>query len=215
MGSKNIIFNIGYLSIFIMLFFICSSGFVSAVSLSSDYHDKNPLIIGSGETKEVVFGRLHNPENESKVLKIELVNGKDIASLIDFGLDAFEIPSGKSVSLNARVSIPKNAYDNYTISVNYIELRKDSGGMVTIAQSKTSSIPVIVNKGGSSEPVKNDKGELKNSAPESPISQTPLKRIMGSSSIIWFVFVIILIIFIIFIVYMLIRINKTNNFRWR
>ena len=139
---------IEFLSIIVLTIMLCS--LVSAVAISLSYHDLNYLKVGPGETKNIVFGRFQNTEDQNKTLKIELIEGSEIAELTDGNLDSFVIPAGElNVPLNIKVSIPEEVVEGteYKISVRYKDIADSEGtGMVTMVESKTTSIPVLVQK---------------------------------------------------------------------
>jgi len=131
----------------ILVIILCSA--VSAlIGLSGEYHDKNPVTIASGETKEVVFGRFQNTGEEEITLKIELVEGKEIATLTSENLDSFVLPAGiRNKEVKVKISIPENTPNGYKykISINYEDITPPKeGGMIQFTESKTSSIPVLV-----------------------------------------------------------------------
>ena len=136
-----------FLSVIVLIIMMCS--LVSALGLSLHYHDKNYLKVEPGETKEVVFGYFQNSEDEDVILDIKLIEGNEIAELTDPNLDSFIIGAGELyVPLHVKVSIPKNAKkgSEYKISIRYEQIRILGDEMITIIQSGTSSIPVLVEK---------------------------------------------------------------------
>lgn len=179
MAKHKFIGNL-FLSIIVILVLV---SLVNALGLSQDYHSKNPLKVGPGETKEAVFGRFQNPDNASITLKIELIEGGDVAKLIDNNLDSFVIPAGSlDAALNIRVSIPNEIPEGteYNVVVKYTDTADRGGtGMITMSQSSTSSIPILVEK--------------------TPVSEKP----QVNSSILWTVIIVIIIIAI--VAYLLMR----------
>ena len=123
---------------------------ISAVALSQDYHNLNPLRVSPGDSVDVVFGRFQNNGDVDKTIEITLVDDAGIATLLNDGLDSFVISAGDSnVPLNVRVSIPADVVKGteYTILVNYKDVSSsDASGMITFTDSKTVSIPVIADE---------------------------------------------------------------------
>ena len=121
---------------------------VSAVGISTDYHDKNPVKLAPGETKEIVFGRLQNAEEKDISIKIELIDGSEIATITNQNLDSFVVPAGtRNTEINLRVSAPEEAAEGTEskITIKYTELTSSEGeGMIGFTESKTTSIPVLI-----------------------------------------------------------------------
>jgi len=164
-ANKKIL--IGFLSVIVLTIMMCS--LVSAFALTSWYHNLNYLKVEPGETKEVVFGAFQNSGDEDAILNIELVEGNEIAELTDENLDSFIIPAGElNVPLNVKVSIPEDAIEGseYKISIRYKEIRiSEDTGMIIIIESKTSSIPVLVEK-TEGEPITDDCEEILDLKPD-------------------------------------------------
>lgn len=157
-NNKRIL--IGFLSVIVLTIMMCS--LVSAFALTSWYHNLNYLKLEPGETKEVVFGAFQNSGDVNVTLDIKLVEGNEIAELTDKNLDSFIIPAGElNVPLHVKVSIPEDAIEDgeqnitYKISIRYQEIKILGDGMITIIESKTSSIPVLVEK-SEEEPIIDD-----------------------------------------------------------
>jgi len=132
---------LGFMSFLLVL------SLISAIGLSLDYNDKNPLKVGPGETKEVIIGRLQNPDNESITLKLEIIEGADIAEVTS---DTLTLPAKSlDTSLNLKISIPEGTPEGtkYKIGIKYADITSKNGtGMIIMTQSQTSSIPVLVQK---------------------------------------------------------------------
>jgi len=162
--------------------------FVNAIGMSGDYHSGNPLKVGPGESIEAAFGRFQNPDNISITLKIEISEGGDIATLIGDNLNSFVIPAGNlNTPLNVKVSIPEGVSEgtNYTVTIKYTDITDKGGsGMITMAEAKTSSIPILVEKTPIEPPV----------TPEKPLG-----------SIAWVVIVLVLAVIIAIVAYLLLR----------
>ncbi len=158
---------------------------VSAVGISSEYHNKNILKIGPGETKDIIFGSFQNTDTKDHTIKIELIEGKGIATIIDSGLDSFKVPAGKlDLPLNIKVSIPSEIAEgtSYTITVSYLDITPGNySGMVTMDESRTSSIPILVEKAAQPE--------------EKP----------SENSLTWVILVVALVIIIAIVAYLLLK----------
>ncbi len=139
---------IEFLSIIVLTIMLCS--LVSAVAISLSYHNLNYVKVGPGQTKNVVFGSFQNTGDEDVILNIGLIEGDEIAELTDGNLDSCVIPAGElNVPLNVKVFIPEDVVEGteYKIIIQYKEITaSESTGMVTMVESKTSSIPVLVQK---------------------------------------------------------------------
>lgn len=140
--------SIEFLSIIVLTIMLGS--LVSAVAISLPYHNLNYLKVGSGQTKNVVFGNFQNTGDEDIILNIELIEGSEIAELTDSNLNSFTVPSGAlNVPLNVKVSIPEDVIEGseYKITIQYKDITaSESTGMITMVESKTTSIPVLVEK---------------------------------------------------------------------
>ena len=159
---------------------------VSAVGISTDYHDKNPVKLAPGETRDIIFGRLQNTEEEDISIKIELMAGSEIATITNQNLDSFVVPAGtRNIEINLRVSAPEEAVEGTEskITIKYTELTSSEGeGMIGFTESKTISIPVLI--------------------------QTPEKPKISAALWIITLVVIILVILIILTAYLIIKKKK-------
>ena len=122
---------------------------VSAVGISKDYHEGNPVLVGPGETKEVVFGRLMaTQETEDRTIEIGLIEGSEIASVLND--ESFVVAAGsRDTELKVRISIPSDVPEGteYTVTLSIKDATLSQGsGMVMFTETKTSSIPVLVQK---------------------------------------------------------------------
>jgi len=173
------------LEIWVLLIVILLFSPISAlIGLSSDYHDKNPVIIAPGETKEIVFGRFQNTGDKDVTLKIELVEGGNIATLLSQSLDSFVLPAGTTnTELRTKITIPSDIPEGYQygITIKYQDIAPlEEGGMIQITESKTSTIPVVVKKPEKAE-----------------INLLP-----------WLILIILIILIIIVIIYLILQKNK-------
>ena len=169
---------------------------VNAVAFSTSYHDKNPLTMAPGETKNIVVGWLQNNAEEDKTLEITLDKGSEIAQLIDSNLDSFVITAGSlNVPINLKVTIPEGAVvgGEYVISIRYKDITPlDSEGMVGFSETKISSIPVVIVSAG-----------------EILVEEEPTEE--SESNFIWWILGIVLIVIVILVIYMMTQKNSSVN----
>ena len=139
---------IEFLFIIVLTTMLCS--LISAVAISLPYHNLNYLKVGPGQTKNVVVGNFQNTGDKDAILDIVLIEGSEIAELTDSNLNSFTVPSGAlNVPFHVKVSIPEDAVEGseYKITIQYKEITVlESTGMITMVESKTISIPVLVEK---------------------------------------------------------------------
>ena len=171
-------------------------------AISSGYHKNNPLVMAPGETREIQFGRLQNPEETDKIYKIELVDGEEIAILIGEDFDMFVVPAGTmGIAVNLRISIPENFndMDEYIVSIKFSEITSsnDEEKMITFITSTTKSMPVLINSLLSRE--------------KESSKYSGLKYVWIREHILWIIFSI-LIIFIVLIIYFLYKFIKRDKF---
>lgn len=120
-------------------------GFVCAAGIVSPYWKDYPLEMHFGETKTVNFILQNMVGNEDIIIKAELKDGEDIASLEK---DTYTALAGTSNTLiPVKITIPKD----YDKSMQKIELEiktvtEDSGGMVTLGTGWTTSFNVILSE---------------------------------------------------------------------
>ena len=133
-------------SLFLVLLVLLICPMISSVGLSKVYYSDNPVLINPGETKEIVFATLMANEEESdRSLEFELIEGSEIASLVT---ESMIVPAGSTnETLDISISIPKDidVGTEYLIKIKVKDVTAPEGeGMVGFTDSKTSSIPVIV-----------------------------------------------------------------------
>ena len=118
---------------------------IAELGLSSDYHNENPIRVDLGDVKEIIIGRFINTDNEDINLNIELVEGFEIAELLD---EKIRVLANSKEKLRIKISVPNNASrgDSFNIGIKYTEVSSEEEGMVVIASSNTISVPVVVEK---------------------------------------------------------------------
>ncbi len=139
--------TIGFLVIGVLV--MLSFSMVSAVlGISKDYGILNPVKVGPGETKEIVFGRLQNTGDKEKTVEIEVLEGSEIVTLVSE--ETMTLAAGSTNNeVKVKVSIPEDITEGteYDITIRYKDVTPSEGeGMVTILTSSQSTIPVLVEK---------------------------------------------------------------------
>ena len=118
---------------------------IAELGLSSDYHNENPIRVDLGDVREIITGRFINTGNEDINLDIELVEGFEIAELLD---EKIRVLANSKEELRIKISVPNNASrgDSYNIGIKYTEVSSEEEGMIVITTSNTISVPVVVEK---------------------------------------------------------------------
>ncbi len=119
---------------------------VADLGLSSDYHSENPIKIDLGEVREIVIGRFINTGNETVNLIVELVEGFEIAEVLD---EKVVVPVNGKEGLRIKISVPENVSrgESHFVRIKYTETGSGDEGMIVIATSNTVSIPVLIQEG--------------------------------------------------------------------
>jgi len=111
-------------ALIIVLAIIAQSIIVHAAGVSSPYWDlaenKNPLYLEPGHSKDIKF-ILQNGGGgtEDIAFKVRIIEGQNIATLID-NSTTYVVPAGATdVPVNVRVALPKNAPLNTTYSLKF------------------------------------------------------------------------------------------------
>lgn len=118
---------------------------IAELGLSSDYHNENPIRVDLGDVREIIIGRFINTGNEDINLDIGLVEGFEIAELLD---EKIRVLANSKENLKIKISVPNNASrgDSYNIGIKYTEVSSEEEGMVVIDSSNTIFVPVVVEK---------------------------------------------------------------------
>jgi len=127
----------------VMLSFI---SFGSAFGIAVSYWDPdNPLRLEPGDSADISF-RLQNIGGEDLTLRAELVEGGEIATIIDESLEYFVPAGSEGVKTNIRIRIPEGTPlgTRYKVAVDYIQIADDEGEMVQVAAKIVQNIPVVV-----------------------------------------------------------------------
>jgi len=158
--------------------------FASAFGIAVSYWEPdNSLRLQPGESTDISF-RLQNAagEGEDILLKAELIEGGEIATIIDETTEYFVLAGSEGVKTNIRVSIPEDIPlgTKYKVAVSYTQIAENEGKMVQVAAKIVQNIPVVV---GDETFI----AEEPQFAPES-----------GISTIVWVILVVLVIVVILY-----------------
>ncbi len=134
-------------ALMISIFILMACSLVSAVGVSMYYYEGKPLIIGPGETKTIeVASLIASHETQDKDVKIEILEGSDIASVA--GSDISVVAGSVDNVIKLKISIPDVAEGmEYVVKIKTSELTPpEGGGMVGFTTSKVTSMPILVQK---------------------------------------------------------------------
>lgn len=116
-----------------MLSFLLLIAVVSAVGVTSFYwngDNEQPLYLAPGETKDIYF-ELQNMVGDSDVtFKAQIINGSDIAQIIDKN-DVYQVPAGtKDTRVNVKVSAPVSAKsgERFNVGLTFTTVTANTGG---------------------------------------------------------------------------------------
>jgi len=120
---------------------------VNAFGVTTPYWDENPLIMFPGETKDVQLLLQSEADSDPLIARAELIEGGEVATMLDSNLDYNVEPGQKDVAVNIRITIPEDANlnDRYDVRVSFREiLERGGGGPVQMATGVGTKIPVVV-----------------------------------------------------------------------
>lgn len=134
-----------------LLFFIVALSFifinfVRAFGVTAPYWSERPLFMSPGETKTVSFELQNMVGNENLTVKATILNGTEIATLVDSS-DSYFVPLGtKDTKANLKITIPADAANGtvYKIAVSFDTITSGTGGGVVIGTGIVKSFDVIV-----------------------------------------------------------------------
>jgi hypothetical protein len=139
MEEKKIIF------LFIFFFLLMNSFcFVKGFGLSMSYNDKDrPLIVSSGEVRDIDFALLSSARESNKSIGLDIVNGSEIASLEK---NEFELLSGGEEKGFIKIIAPIVEKDkDYLVTLSIKEISSgENNGTVGFSFSSTSAFIVRV-----------------------------------------------------------------------
>ena len=132
--------------VMILSFLLLIIPIVNGFGITSMYWDTNPLVLEPGQTIDV-FLLLQNMVGDSDItLRAEMVEGSDIAKIIDSNLD-YLVPFGsKDVRVNIRITIPEDIpLDNEQIvTVSFKNIVPNEARVMQLTSAITKSIPVKI-----------------------------------------------------------------------
>jgi len=144
--------------IFIISIILISSVSAWGASVSYWEEDGNELKLKPGETRDVTIRLQNMPDadgnGEDIVLSAELVEGEEIATLIDEDLE-YDVPlNTKHTTVNIRISIPEDAQlgQDYKVGVRLKQIVTGGDGMVQFTSGMRSTFPVKVVSEGEETP---------------------------------------------------------------
>jgi len=153
---------------------------VTAFGIAVSYWDPdNPLRLEPGDSANISF-RLQNAiaGDGDITLIAEIVEGAEIATILDESTEYFVPAGSEGVRTNIRVSIPVDTPlgTKYKLAIGYTQVAEDEGQMVQVAAKIVQNIPVVV-------------GEETVTVEEPPLP-TPEK---GSSTTTWIIGILVLL----------------------
>ena len=125
---------------------------ISAFAVSSAYEPGiKSLEINAGETKEIVVILQNMPGPEDITAEATIIQGGDIATLLDEDATYF-VPFGGKTDVNIRVTIPKSAKvgEDYTIEIAFTTVAGEDGSF-GFGGGVEKVIPVVITKSPSPE----------------------------------------------------------------
>ena len=191
MMKKELYFiSLIFLTPLIIILFISS---VHALAVSSSYGTGYPLSIYPGETRDIQFKLMTNPDEDNLLIKVEILDDKGIASLIDSN-NEYKVNQGELIPVNLRIKVNQSAKaeQKYNIIIKLSDISPSEGeGSVSFKGSSTINFDVLVLG-----------GELKEIKPTG--KGTGVLFIFGF-------FILILIISITIVIWLVVR-NRRNRF---
>ena len=130
-----------------ILIIVILSSLASGFGVSSSYWKENPLLMYPGETKDVALLLQNLVGDKDMIINVELVEGKEIATLLDKS-NEYKIPLGKKdVPINIRIKIPENTDldENIGVGVLISTIPADfDNRTITLTGRIIQSIPIRV-----------------------------------------------------------------------
>lgn len=117
----------------VMIAVILVSSNVLAFAVSSQYYERNPLYLQSGESAETFFTLQNLASEEDITLQARIIAGEDIIELTDSS-DIYVVPAGEKTKVNFIVTAPADAKkgDSFPITIMFATI---TGGEGPIALS--------------------------------------------------------------------------------
>ncbi|MEM4703050.1 MAG: hypothetical protein QXP53_01010 [Candidatus Pacearchaeota archaeon] len=132
---------------------------VSAFGITSPYWKERPLELAPGEIATVTLQLQNMVGNENLRVRAEIINGTEIAEIIDPNKEYY-VPLGvKNVTVNIRIIIPTSAPEGkeYTIGVAFTTIKPSRTGGVEVGTSIEKYFPVIIKTPTQPAPVQEKK----------------------------------------------------------
>jgi len=129
---------------FLLIAAVISS--VSAFGIAMPYWKENPLIMQPGEAKDVALELQNMVGNSDLTIRVELLEGSDIATLTDSSMDYLVRKGTADTNVNLRVSIPSDEAIGTKHTITFSFSTVTSGATATGVKVGTSiekSVDVI------------------------------------------------------------------------
>ncbi|MEM1536163.1 MAG: hypothetical protein QXQ82_03210 [Candidatus Pacearchaeota archaeon] len=167
--------------------FLFSFTSVKAFGVTSPYWKERPLEMAPGEIATVTLLLQNMVGTEHIRVRAEIINGTEIAEIIDPSKEYFVPLGAKNVTVNLRIIIPSSAPEGkeYTIGIAFTTIKPSTGGGVVLGTSIEKYFPVVV---------------------RTPTPPTP-PSVQEKKFPIWLIIVIILAV-LIFVIWLLTRKKK-------
>ncbi len=123
-----------------------SISIAAAYGVTAPYWKENPLKMKAGETRDIQLLLQNMVGNEDITLRASILEGKEIATLIDKNLD-YKVPFGeRELKVNLKITTPPDAQLNqeYIIHLFFKQVSENEGGMLELATGVEKIIPVII-----------------------------------------------------------------------
>ena len=129
--------------LFVFLFGIFLINLVSSIGVGCLYSNDSPLYLLNGDSKEVIISLQNSEIEEGIVLKGEILDGSEIASL-DRG--PYKISYEDIVRTKIKIKIPRTAEidDVYNVKYKFFQDNLEGGGMVVLGREITREFKVII-----------------------------------------------------------------------
>ena len=125
---------------------VLSISIVTAYGVTAPYWKENPLRMKAGETRNIELLLQNMVGNEDIILRASILEGEEIATLIDKNLD-YKVPFGeRELKVKLEIKTPPDAQVNqeYIIHLFFKQVSEKEGGMLELATGVEKIIPVII-----------------------------------------------------------------------
>ena len=132
------------ISLLIAFLILVSINHVYAFGISSPYMENKQLNLYPGAIKDLEFVLQNGGgATEDVKIKIEIINGSEIASITD-SEDIYLVPAGGRAISNIRISIPETATDKYTVKIGFSTVTERTSSTFSFGSRIDQSFDVIV-----------------------------------------------------------------------